>query len=276
MTKHWKRACEGPSWTCQESVRNLGTPKLAWDKVQPQSGKEWPGIQKKAIAIVRENYKCQWEHWPFLLVGESVATPLWGKCEDETRTPKSGNLESSRTPATSKLDYRRQNTLPWGALYTIGKFLKFKCRKWPRMSHLDIFSTSYGWKKGRESKCQFDSRPQKVWNWPDSSVCRWSATHRWKALEEIYKFVSNLIPIRGLSWELWVLKVLGVQTETFSGLFLRSPRNKSHLDAGVVEQCREHYMGEGGGFPWVQAVVSQVSPCCPWLVPTPKVFPKVN
>ncbi len=30
-----------------------------------------------------------------------VATPLWGKCEDETHTPESGNLESSRTPATS-------------------------------------------------------------------------------------------------------------------------------------------------------------------------------
>jgi len=35
-------------------------------------------------------------------------------------------------------------------------------------------------------------------------------------------------------------------------------------------------MGEGGGFPQVWAVVSQVSPCCPGLVPTPRVFPKVN
>jgi hypothetical protein len=28
----------------------------------------------------------------------SVVTPLWAKCEDETHTPKSGNLESSGTP----------------------------------------------------------------------------------------------------------------------------------------------------------------------------------
>jgi hypothetical protein len=28
-----------------------------------------------------------------------------------------------------------------------------------------------------------------------------------------------------------------------------SPENKSHLDAGVAEQRREYYMGEGGGFP---------------------------
>jgi hypothetical protein len=39
----------------------------------------------------------------------------------------------------------------WGVLYTIGKVLKCRCSKWPRMSHLDIFSTSYGRKKGRES-----------------------------------------------------------------------------------------------------------------------------
>ncbi len=33
-----------------------------------------------------------------------VATPLWAKCEDETRTPKSGNLESFGTPKNSELD----------------------------------------------------------------------------------------------------------------------------------------------------------------------------
>jgi len=162
-----------------------------------------------------------------------VATPLWGKCEDETHTPKSGNLESSGTPATSELDSRRKNTLPWGVFYTVGKALK--CRKWPHMSHLDICSTSYGRKKGRELNWQFDSRPQKVGNRPDSGVCRWSAAHRWKALEESYKFAKDLISIRGLSRELQVPKVSGVQTGTFSGLLLGSPGNKSHLDAGAAE-----------------------------------------
>jgi hypothetical protein len=36
-------------------------------------------------------------------------------------------------------------------LSIIGKVLKCKCPKWPRMSHLDICSISYGQKKGRES-----------------------------------------------------------------------------------------------------------------------------
>ncbi len=38
------------------------------------------------------------------------ATTLWVKCEDETHTPKSGNLESSGTPENSELEFRDQNT----------------------------------------------------------------------------------------------------------------------------------------------------------------------
>jgi hypothetical protein len=35
------------------------------------------------------------------------------------------------------------------------------------------------------------------------------------------------------------------------------------------------YGGRCGGFPRVRAVVSQVSPCCLWLVPTSRMSPKV-
>jgi len=154
--------------------------------------------------------------------------------------------------------------------------LKCRCLKWPRMNHLDICSTNYGRKKGRESNWQFDSRPQKVGNRLDPDVCRWNATHCSKALEENYKFYLDLIPIRGLSRELWSPKVSGVQTGTVLRLLLWSPGNKSHLDVCAAEQHREYYMGEGGAFPRVRAMVNQVSPCCQWLVPTPRVFPKVK
>ncbi len=41
-----------------------------------------------------------------------LSQPHFGaKCEDETHTPKSGNLEYSGTPENSKLDCRGQNTL---------------------------------------------------------------------------------------------------------------------------------------------------------------------
>jgi hypothetical protein len=223
---------------------------------------------------VRENSKCQWGNWPFILVGESVATPLWSKCEEETRTPKSGILESSGTPEISGVDCKAQNTSPWGALYLVEKVLKSRCRKWPRMSHSDIYSTRYGQKKGRESNWQFDSRPLKVRNRPNPNACKRSATHCQKALEESYKFTSDFILIRGLSWELWAPKVPEVQIGTVSGLIFGSPGTKSHSDVGAAERRKEYYMGEGGGFHWVRAVVSLVSPGSPVACPRTKGAPE--
>jgi hypothetical protein len=55
-------------------------------------------------------------------------------------------------------------------------------------------------------------------------------------------------------------KVSGVQTRTISGLHFGSPGKKCHSDASATVRRKEYYMGEGGGFPRVQAVVSQVSP----------------
>jgi len=124
-----------------------------------------------------------------------IATPLLEECEDDTHTPDMGTWESFGILETSKFDCR-------GVLHVIGKLLKCRYRKWSHMSHLDIYSTSYGKKKGRESNWQFDSQPLKVGNRPDLGVCRWSTTHCWKALKESYKFALNLIPIRGLSKEL--------------------------------------------------------------------------
>jgi len=107
-----------------------------------------------------------------------LATPLLEECEDDIHTPEMGTWESSKTPETLKFNCKGQNTLPWGVLYIIRKLSKCRCRKWPRMSQLDISRTSYGKKKGRESNRQFDSRPLKVGNWPDPGACRGSATDR--------------------------------------------------------------------------------------------------
>ncbi len=53
---------------------------------------------------------------------------------------------------------------------------------------------------------------------------------------------------------------MGVQTLIVSRLLPGSPKTKSHSGVGVTERHIEYYMGEGGGFPQVQAVVSFVSP----------------
>ncbi len=149
--------------------------------------------------------------------------------------PKSGNWESSGTPATSELNSRGKNTSPWDVFYTVGKVLKCRCPKWPRMSHLDICSPSYGQKKGWESNWQFDSRPLKVGNRPDSDVSKKSATWRWKALRESYKIALDLIPIGGLKKKLCMPKVPGAQPRTISGLLLGSPRKKCHSDVTFAE-----------------------------------------
>ncbi len=158
--------------------------------------------------------------------------------------------------------------------YFIGKLLKCRCRKWPCIGHLDIYNISYGKKKCRESNYQFDSRPLKVKNRPDPNACRWSATHRWENLEKSYKFALDLILIGGLSKELWSLKVPKVQTGIVSRLLFGSPRTKSHSDVGAAEKHRVYYMGEGDGFPQVQAVMSEVSPELPVACPSTKGAPE--
>jgi hypothetical protein len=133
-------------------------------------------------------------------------SPTLGKNED---------LESFGTPECLELDSKAQNTSHWNVLCVIGKVLKRRYRKWPRIGHLNICSPSYGQKKGRESNWQFDSRPLKVGNRPLLDLRIESAIRRWKDLGEGYKFGLDLVAIRLCSWELWALKVPGLHPGQF-------------------------------------------------------------
>jgi hypothetical protein len=197
--------------------------------------------------------------WP------TVATPLWVKCEDETHTPKSGNLESPGTPENSEFEFRGQNTLHWGFLYTIGKVLKCRCPKWPCMSHLDAWSSSYGQKKGRESNWQFDSRPLKVRNRPEFDVYRRSAT--WRRATRLLQTSSQL--------EVWARSYgcpksqesksgqfrdssLGVLGKSAIRMWFRQRAAKNIIRGKVVASPESRPW-------WVNWVQGR-----PWLVPTPK------
>jgi hypothetical protein len=68
--------------------------------------------------------------------------------------------------------------------------------------------------------------------------------------------------------------VVGVQTGIVSRLLLGSLGIKSHSDVGAMERRKKYYMGEGGGFPRVRAVVSLVSPESPMICPSIKGVPK--
>ncbi len=197
---------------------------------------------------------------------------VWGNEPSHPKGVPLWELESWWTPKFSKGDCRGQNSMAWGVIYINGKLLKRKYLKWACIAHMDIWNTSYGQKKGRESNWQFDSWPLKVRNRPEFHACRWRATYCWKARNKGYNFASNLMSIRGLHAKLWHPKVVGVSTLAISGLPFGSPKIKSHLDVGPVERCKIYYKGEGGGFPQVRAVASPMCSCCLWLVLAPKVL----
>jgi hypothetical protein len=73
-------------------------------------------LSKSPFSVFSPSSLCFWTSWPCSMF---VATPLWGKCEDETHTPKSGNLKSSGTLKNLELDFKGQNTSHWGVLCTL-------------------------------------------------------------------------------------------------------------------------------------------------------------
>ncbi len=93
--------------------------------------------------------------------------------------------------------------VPNGLPNIIEKLLKLRCLKWARMTHLDIWNTSYGQKKGQKSNWQFDSRPLKFKNLPNFLMCRWCATNCWNFFDEGYNFASDFISIEGIHTKLW-------------------------------------------------------------------------
>jgi hypothetical protein len=193
------------------------------------------------------------------------------KCQREWGNEPSHSQVNSHvgswSPKSSECNSRSQNPWPRGVFYIIGKLLKLKCLKWAHIAHLDIWNTSYGQKKGRESNWQFDSRPLKIRNWPDLLVCRQHATYPWKALDDGYNFAWDLIAIGGLHTKLCASKVAGVPT-----MGIWESQDKKPFGCDPMESYRIYYNGEGGGFPQVRAMVSLVCLSCMWLVLAPKVF----
>jgi hypothetical protein len=107
-------------------------------------------------------------------------------------------------------------------LISLEKILELICPKWACMTHLD----TYGQKKGRESNCQFDSRPLKVKNRPDFLTCRLRATYHWRDLDKGYNFVSDLTSIRDLHEKLWTSKSWGSPNFEIFGIPTWESRDK--------------------------------------------------
>jgi hypothetical protein len=106
---------------------------------------------------------------------------VWGNEPSHSQVKSHvGSWSPKWAPKFSKCNCKGQNSLPIKVIYIIGKLFKRRCLKWPCITHLGIWNTSYGQNKGQKSNWQFDSRPLKVENQPDFLAFRRLVTYRWK------------------------------------------------------------------------------------------------
>jgi len=87
-------------------------------------------------------------------------------------------------------------------------------------------------RRGQESNCQFDSRPEKIGNRPNLLGYRRRATYRWKALDESYNFALDRTSIQGLLAKLWGSKVPRVLAGGISELPRGNPGREKPFGCG--------------------------------------------
>jgi hypothetical protein len=145
--------------------------------------------------------------------------------------------------------------------------VKCTCLKWPRMSHLDICSPSYGQKKGQESNWQFDSRPLKVGNRPLPDVYRWSAMQSSRGELQLW-----FRPHSNRRSKLGVVNVQSPGSPTWDSFGTPPWESRENVPFGCGSRRELQRILYGGR--WCLPLSlgrgeSSVSKC-PWLVPTPK------
>jgi hypothetical protein len=144
--------------------------------------------------------------------------------------------------------------------FEIGKLLKWRCVKWAHMTHLDICNTSYGIrKKARSQNCNLTLDHKKSGINPTSM----RAGGMQHAVGKLSTRVATLLQTSS-RLEFWarsysLTKLQKFQRMQFWDSLLGVPRQKNHLNVDLTERCIVYYMGEGGGFPQVQAAVNFVS-----------------
>jgi hypothetical protein len=128
---------------------------------------------RQGLARLRAKRKAR--ESPRMLLG---VQRVWGNEPSHSQVNSHcGSWSPKWTLKFSKHDCRGQNPSVLKVLYIIDKILKRRCLKWARITHLDIWNTSYDQKKGQEWNYQFDSRPLKVRNQPEFLACRWRAKY---------------------------------------------------------------------------------------------------
>jgi hypothetical protein len=133
-----------------------------------------------------------------------------------------------------------QNTLHWGALYTIEKVLKCRCQNGLTWAIWTYIAQVMVERRARRlvvwlptTKSQELTRFRNV-----QRKCDTSLKSSWGKLKVWFRPRPN----QRSSKKLWSPKVLGIQIGTISGLHFGSPGKKCHSDVCVAERRREYYM----------------------------------
>ncbi len=151
-------------------------------------------------------------------------------------------------------------------------FLRHKCLNWARMIHLNTYNTSYGRKKGRKSKCQFDSQPLKSRNCLELCAFRWHATYCWRDLDEVTTLLQTSLQLEVYTKSYKHSQWWESQFWEFQDSQLGSPRKN---DIWVQLMClvtKNTMKGKVVASPksrlwWILWVY-----ICPWFVCAPKMF----
>jgi hypothetical protein len=88
-------------------------------------------------------------------------------------------------------------------------------------------------------------------SWHPIRVCNIALERSWRGLQLWFR------PCRDWTLKSGVMAVQSFESPAgiISWLHFGSPKNLCHLDVASTVSCREYYVGEGGGFPQVWAVV---------------------
>jgi hypothetical protein len=141
-----------PFWTTLQGTHNVVFKTFKWKQKITLNLCSVCSLELRVNNTQNNYYLMIWEFFFQLRHQALMSQPHFGQVWGWSPTlGKVGGWESSGTPECSELNSRGQNTSHWGVLGVIGKVLKRRYRKCPRIGDSDICSPSYGQKKGRES-----------------------------------------------------------------------------------------------------------------------------
>jgi hypothetical protein len=196
----------------------------------------------------------------------------------KTHTPKWTPILGVRVLVDSRIFKERLQRSKHFALrtfYIIGKLWKCRCLKWARMTHL-TFATQVMAKRKVGSQTGSLTPDHKKLGIDSIPVC---AGGVWHTIGKLLTRATTFLETSSWS-EVWTRNYSPTKLwESKPWQFRNSPLGvsgqKNHLDVGLTKKRIEYYMGEGGGFPWVRAMMNLVSLRSPMACPNTEGAPKV-